>query len=413
MKIKTYLCLAGAFASLYGLSGCNEEESSGAPTPAAADTTTPVGVVNNYAFYLTPSYDSSVPYWFHLYSDFTKDCRVKYYPSSDPQGQTPDSFEASNDAYCILDVEELDLFFNSLSLNYNAPAGACKYVRLQNYGYYKYAPSPKVYDGSSFTLNVATLDGVITSVSGSGADAAQFTFNALTGEVYCGSNYSSQGGPNCCEGIYTRTDTSSTTMDAGPPAVVTTAPPVSYPVDLGGQQANCLGGPVATGTRDRHGWPMVKYIKADTTGVNASEKYESPISLRLNSDLYLANYVYNTATPLVAPVPGTYTFPKAIQPPAASFKSYKGTGSALPSYPYYELLCLDGAEDVRARIRIAVRAWDKVSAFTAKVNPYTAGNPPETNWPGEPYHDRSVWADVLLGDAPASVPANDWASYWE
>ncbi|OFZ20547.1 MAG: hypothetical protein A2X94_10995 [Bdellovibrionales bacterium GWB1_55_8] len=325
-------------------------------------------------FYVDAIVADGVDYYFHEQSAFENNpCKVI-------QGET---VAAKTDIFCILDVAELDLYYNKFGLNYNAPPGMCKYTELVGYSYYAYEPSPP---GLDVTISATYLDGSLTAAS---SDNAAVSLDVSTNALTCTYDYTSDSGPNCCEGLVTIDSTytfSPVTGDhdddpATPDTTVIPAP-VSQPgasTSLGGKRSACLNGP---GTLDifpkdaKSGYPRDLLTKAEVEGVNGLFEIPSSIEKDMASTVYVANYFNPTSFGGVGS-----TFPQAAGvKPTALLK------------PFYQFGCLNSAWEYVARIRLLVRSWDRVDNFTAQSNPYSAGNEGQFD---TALHDRSVWEDFL------------------
>jgi hypothetical protein len=352
------LALTAQLAVATALSGCEvKNNATTTPSPSPVSTgITPVGQVSETGFYVEAITASSISYYLHQQSDFNTKCQVLKSETSITQ----------RDIFCILDMQELDLYHQELKLNFNSPAGMCPYVRVRPYWFYDFQPS-----GGSITRSATITDGLVTSQPAQG----DVSIDSSGTVKYCSYDYTSGDGPNCCEGqliLTTITTPAPTATSTPPPSVTTTV------TKLGGKVANCIAGPGADFQTGPTGFPVtLDYLTGDS-GVNEVLNIERPFAKTRNTNLYRSNYFPLTAT---TDFPAnTSDIPTAM----------KGPTGALQANPYYEFGCLDEAADYIARIRLVIRSWDSIEEFTSKSNPYSSGNEPQY---GSPWHDKGVWKD--------------------
>lgn len=274
---------------------------------------------------------------------FTKPCQIL---------EGTDDTTADADITCIVEGEELDLWFNGMELNYNIPPSMCSYFTVSSYYYY----TAEAGVGGTANSYSVQLDGTFTNLSPAlpvdpktGKPACKYVYPTLTGDL-----------KNCCTGNYVTTVTTLQSPIPDPESTVTPAPiitpdPIISKVSAswGGSAANCLGGPALDfGTKDEKGFPQGTIEMSDGKGANGVLKIEAPFKKNYLSNTYVANYF----DPLNIPPPRIR--PRAIEA------------------PYYEFKCLDRAFDIKARIKVQVREWDEVSEFNLSHlgNPNTGGN---------------------------------------
>ncbi|MEO5970051.1 MAG: hypothetical protein ABIQ95_08995 [Bdellovibrionia bacterium] len=249
---------------------------------------------------------------------FTKPCQI-----------LPTTLNTSPDAdiKCIVEGEELDLWFNGMELNYNIPPALCSYFTVDSYYYYAAQPGK----GPTATSYTIQLDGTTTNTS----PAYPVTSD---GKPACKYNYE---GRNCCEGKYVATV--STVQPAPSPAITST-----ISGDWGGKASNCLSGPALDfGSKGTTGYPQGTIALVEGKGANGVLKITAPAKKSLKSNIYVANYFDP------APLP-TPKMPTAMAAQAGGFGA---------TSPYYKFSCLDRAFDIRARIRVQIREWNEVSEF--------------------------------------------------
>lgn len=364
------------------VSGCKSTLSSStnpvdtAPPPAE----TPVGVVNEGSFYVQPVVAKTVSTFFHEQSDLSKICEVKV-------GETD---LTKKDIFCILDMQELDLYHQSLDLNFNSPSTMCPYVRITPYWFYDYEPPHgKINQTATITKDVSGA--TITYGGTEGSQTIDNTYHPVsvdsTGAVSsCRYDYTLGEGPNCCEGTLSVTITDNT---ATPPAVTQSTNA------LGGEITNCINGPGKDFLVNDKNYPIPQDIPTALSGVNDKLTLLAPASLNRSGNLYRANYFKPTdyTGNVTDEFSSSVVAPLAVRGPASIPRS--GT-------PYYHFACVDSAGDYIARIRVLIRSWDTMVDFTAKNNPYNSGS--ETNFPDQYWHDKLIWKDLFDGSGAEVYP---------
>jgi hypothetical protein len=401
-----------------GLSACDGSYSPGAvvsangtnanPTPVSSVTTSNGGIVcgdNAFCVNVVPPKDTTMI--LHADGNYTQPC----------------SLSAGQDVACILDADELDLYAQGMTLNYNVPAGMCSYMLMQPYFYYAYQPG---YGPKSVNLTVDPTTGAVTETdSGDGYPSANTatTTKVTVQQPYsttplCSADYTLQGGPNCCGGNYTLT-----VIQGGTPTVTTAS--------WGGNPNNCLTGPamatqtpeVAPSGNPINGYPKATLFTLDGNSLNSTYTVASPLSQGLGSNVYVSNFWQSGVTnnyPLTA-YNSAAGAPNAMQGPglnAAVYSSGCYHPSAAPAgdyictgNPWYEFDCLDAAQDNVARIRVMVRSWTYEANFqnfiaTQNNSPATGTYNywgPEPLFPDQPIEDKQTWVTPYSGTLGAGV----------
>ncbi|NUM88251.1 MAG: hypothetical protein HUU37_03515 [Bdellovibrionales bacterium] len=278
---------------------------------------------------------------------------------------------ASANYLCVLEIEELDLYFNALQLQVHIPTSSCEYYRLEPYSFWAWEPGAGPTTASYDIYEDGTLNNRVN------VDA--------NGNVQCSYDYSGSGGPNCCHGSYTLTvrtenDNNGTAGD-GP--FDTTITPSTH----SGSETNCLAGQgrSLTGTLGEWGWVRNGYpwrFGGDISGTGVNTTVTLPATRTITSptatlsNLWLSNYINPTAAP------------------AAMTKSSDLVAYYTPNIAY-KVECLDAAEEVQGRIALLIREWDEG---------ISSGGDPDTGYGGAyeppPYdtefiNDRYDWNDVV------------------
>jgi hypothetical protein len=298
-------------------------------------------------------------------TNFTTDCRILSSATGDDR-----------DIFCIAEVEELDLFFSSMKLQFHVPPSMCSYARFMPYHFWAYEAGA----GPASTSHEVLADGSVNDV-----------LNTLNGVPQC--DYKYEDGPNCCTGDYTRTITtyaSDGTFDV-----------VSTEDSWGGNPATCLSGPALSNQWRAYigadGFPMARLDYVVGTGANNTFTIDAAINSTFNSsqvmrnNLWAANF-YNPSDHPSGSGPGYVAAgvdgdrPVALRIP----DTVSGTDIYMPEDSYI-LSCLDRADEVLARIRLMIRDWNQ--------NPIASGGDPDTTgtdpgFPDDSLNDRLDWLDI-------------------
>lgn len=318
-----------------------EPTATAAPSPAPSPTSSPSFPPGDdtAGFYVDVVANSYYDYAVHEESAFTKACQVV-------------STDVDKDINCIIEAEELDLYFHGITLDYNVPSTLCAYVKIAPPWFYAKEPGN---GATSISYNIK--DGAVSSVVVTPAGSATVSNN---GTIRCKYDYSSSGGSNCCEGSYDLT-VNSWNPDTLAYDITTTATGNAW----GGLQSNCTAGPgVDTQEIDSLGFPFPSLYYVEGTGIHEQYTVVSALSKRHSTNLYAANYFTG----------GT---PTAFATPA--------NGGYRAGQTYYDFTCYDRANEEKARIRVMVREWNDDAEFLKG----TLGN-----WDSGD-NDFADWADTL------------------
>jgi hypothetical protein len=356
-------------------------------------------VSNSDGFYLravvNPNYSTVTHRSDSLYTDpntgkqgnsFTYDvpCTVPDGTQANAPGADPTKFDIN----CIVEMEELDMYFNGITLQYNVPSDMCTYFRYQTPYFFKFAPGY----GPPTAKSSVDANGNITDIA-----------NTIDGVPYCPFDYSSSSGggttgPNCCFGTYTlvQVTTSGTTFSPNTP--------------WGGSYADCLDGPAMdTQTKTTLGFPEPSLAYVSGSGVNSTYVVASPISKTYSGNVFTANYFDHTGA-----TPNAFNPANGNTPPTAGVLGpYTGFQIPVQTESYFNFECLDRDDEIQARIRLSIRSWDK--AGLSNILGTQPGGPPSSYGPTtgtapyfypDPYHDYSIWYDF-----PNTPSSNYQAGY--
>ncbi|MGE4133268.1 MAG: hypothetical protein AB7F86_16615 [Bdellovibrionales bacterium] len=346
-----------AWATFIAGCGGGESNSTGVPDPSPTPTPTPSppsdpgsappDTVNNLGFYVKVIDDGKFLNYMTKNSTFNTSCLVS---PTDP---------TNTDLNCIADIQEGDLFYHPLKLNYNVSPNMCTYLRITPYYYYNFESGT---GPSAITLNIFATNGTSTvtgcSVTGSqGTNAActgnsEVTINTSNQKYSCIYDRSGSDQPNCCFGNYTFTKVI-TGEGAGTDV---------QNLNWGGSIKDCLGGPgIHSWTHhSKAGWPQSELNFTDKTGLNETWTIESPIKRVLTTNFSVANYHGGNVNHGhdAFYIAGTSNLPYAIEP----MDDRDGT-SMTTTNASYKFECLDQAHEVKHRIQLYVREWDTYANF--------------------------------------------------
>jgi hypothetical protein len=365
--------------------GCQNQNVGGGPasTTSTVTTTTPPPTSNGgvscagNTFCINVNEPVQTTQVLHLDGNYTQPCNIS----------------AGQDAACILESAEEDLYWQGTTLAFNVPAGMCPYFRFTPYFYYQYQPgvgpvgvSTNTDASGNVTLTNVTYPGGITGVITGGTQAsppagsppALSPVTLFGGSLQCGSDYSQNTpvGPNCCGGHFALI------------SVVAGSPTTTATETWGGNPNNCLAGPaIDTQKLSANGYPESSQYTLDGVGLNSTYVIQAPgqrTSVQLSSNAYISNYWVSTATPtgtgnsyplvasggftgaplaLVGPLLSSATPP--VDPGCSPFGNNGDvfcTGN-----PWYQFECLDQAEDLIGRVRVMIRSWTSEAQFSGFV----------------------------------------------
>lgn len=296
-------------------------------TPGTTPTTPTTGAGAASGMWMKVTTGQKGNFYEHLLGDYNTPCKIDSLSS------------ASVDLKCVIDVPEEDLFYWGMKFTWNVPPSMCTYAIFRPYYFENWQVA---YGPSSITYYV-DASGAIGSAGGAGTVSGGLPAGlGSDGTPLCAYNYTSQLGPNCCLGEYFITKNVYT---AG--AWVATTTKGAW----GGKASTCMAGPAMdTQTKTKDGFPTSDIYAVEGVGVQSTYSPPTPLSKLTFASVLLANY-YTT------------------QPTALSSAIVSPTES-------YQVLCLDPAGEVKARIRLYIQDWNQYSEWQSKGNPNTIGVEP-------------------------------------
>jgi hypothetical protein len=335
--------------------------------------------------------------------------------SKNGDGSTACKAEAGEDAFCVVDMPELDMFFRGFTMNDALPGDMCEYRRFVPY-FYNIAPvgvNPGAVfyeedsDGVLITPATAVPAGVGATadiwynIAGRWYTHAQLYGAAATSkdDLRCPFDYTDIfiNGRNCCPGFYTLMVRSNGEVNNTPST------------EWGGSLANCFEGP----GMDSYAYKYEDELPADLItavdpddGLLGTFEVTAPIEkVELDQpQIYAANYYKSSEHS--GSVPGAL----------AVIQSYRNWGSSA----HYVYECLDAYHEVVARIRVVAREWNLVAEYEKLIAGTSANSDSEgqetdpTNSeadsetePTSPYNDYCDWRDIEEADDGLSYSCDD------
>lgn len=332
---------------------------------------------------------------------------------------------------CLVEINELDIFFHGLELEINTPPKMCTYLALDNYWYYNYEVG-KGATSVAITQNV-DLSGVSTwTCTSSGADCSdnsELNFDVGTGIVSCVYDYTSFNAPNCCLGKY-NLNTRLITQVAGDPTATPPIPPSqtvdseSSTVEWGGDLVQCSSGPGMSSEwelTEVDGLLLPKRALYDVRagGIKTKIKILEPIKQSSLGNVFAANFYSGLLDPSAPSIQHPHFHEATIggrlvqtKLPQAVAPLVDRSGDVLPlANDAYRALCLDEDYEILQQINVYIREWNTLDKYTQYVTDITditpfpdiIGNEDGTSCgyftSGSECNDKRDWDD-LVGTYP-------------
>lgn len=326
----------------------------------------------------------------HKYGDsrINRRCRIS---ATDIKNFAADSASVNGaavlDVRCFLEGDEEDLYLNKLKLLASAGSGVCEYIQVYPYSFWQWQPAQ---------TPAGTL---YTEQSGCIANAA------WTSADNCAGNHENDGGPNCDAGNFSVTS-EVYALDAASACVLTSTATTTK--ECGGKKTNCLKGPIRNiGLTDAEIIAGARStVTAAVNGATVISTFNSPVESLDSTNLRVANGSINSAcTNSNTDADNWTTFLDANKVGATP-----NSPLAFGANPYYTINCLDSAHDIKARIRIVVRDWNKTFKLSSDIDldePGGAGAPTLMNKTGlnfgVDFNNRNDWDDDYTGTGAAAI----------
>jgi hypothetical protein len=358
--------------------GCGgEEEKKGTITLPSTEDPDPVFL----DFKVQTNLPVHVPHYLHRSSGdsdtWSTACRI-------PQNAAP-----RTQINCLLEINELDLWYQSFEFRVEIPPNMCEYVVPYGFWFFQYEPRIT----STANVTITDTDGVITTNLAPDNDEIELFYDdSGAPQLKCLFDYSDSNGPNCCSGKTRVTEITFDTPEGGTIPEETNRS--TRTIDWGGKIGNCAVGPGAFSENapsrtekqnlptypvfdTKLGRTLVMKMPAPMTGGDSDNAY--------NTNGYSANWRINSGT---SPVPAPMNFPPL------------GLGN-----PDYVWSCVDGAFEEKARITLQVREWNTYAEFIKRG--VGSPNPDASTAPGESeandFWDWDDFIDNLLNAYPGPL----------
>jgi hypothetical protein len=339
---------------------------------------------------------------------------------------------ASEDVVCWLDVEERDLFHFGTRLALYLRPQVCDYLGFRPPSFWQYKP------GRTDPTKASARIQVIGSIDEDCSTLAKTTYPDMIDPEnmpkMCNYDYSDREppGPNCDTGAYHVTTVNFAEED-GTGCVDMS---VEGDVKCEGVYQSCYGGTGAESDYlDSKGWPTELIYKTYDEGFDNSTDpwiFEAPTEKGFYTNRYITNYFRMCTDQPTLPHPHTYRtstndnsclymfmqeppLPTEPDSPLGPWR-HLDVASKARVHPYYSFTCYDHAFDVRGRIRLIVREWDRefdiTNSYVTKGYPdfgdsmtklhdagATPGSDESDNTGGNTYmQDLGAWNDYLDWD---------------
>lgn len=278
---------------------------------------------------------------------------------------------AALDIGCNLEAEERDLYYTALKLSATVGPGVCEYVSFTPFSFWKYPPYK-----TKRTIHVRNNCSATASTPGSLTELPKV-------EDYCLGNYANNEDedekPNCDEGAITVQNW--TSAIPGDPCATST----TQTIQCGGKKSACLAGPVTsviTNTVDLDNGIRAMHLPS-YAGATTEWEIASPFSKLDITNLRNANGIVNNACSSTrADASAWANLQKSTHPTSSPFGGES---------PFYEFHCVDAANDLKARIRVTIRDWDR----TFKISDRLTENVPGLGAPAIIASNRLMNADPV------------------
>lgn len=326
------------------IASCGKEPVAEEASDSASTIENPeLGVIQEDTFYVRLFDEGKFPFYMSKMGDFKTKCSI----ASGTSAQSLD---------CVLDINELDLYFHGISFQYNVPSGQCSYVQFNTYWYYNFEVG---YGPSSFIrYETKDEDGRLTSSScnidgNTVANCIGVEATYADSGAKCKYDYSASGGPNCCMGTYTLTTTTTT-----PTGTTSTSAALGW----GGNIRECIGGAGKTDWSEynKAGYPLGRLYFTPIKGINERYDVKPPIkSSNAESSFPIANmYTSSKHTHSGYIDVRSSSVPYIIDP--IDDRSGTPLYSGVPAYTWS---CLDRNYELINQIRVYVREWNTNNEF--------------------------------------------------
>jgi hypothetical protein len=306
------------------------------------------------------------------------------------------------DIRCFLDGQEEDIYLKKIKFNALSGPGVCEYVQYAPYYFQQYSALQTTTAGTS-----SKYPAVLTVHTGCGNETPP------TANV-CESNYTADGGPNCDEGAIQYNEV---LMSANPTTGVCNISATTVPrtVNCGGKAQNCFAGPITDVlSLDQIGKGLRSIISNSFNGLDYTWTLSAPGDTLDFTNIRVANGTINNRCSMATDVGDVVAWKTAMTSVNGTISplGMKGLKASRPSSnPYYEFNCLNAAKEIKARIRVIVRDWDKSFKINEGIDNYNgvfATQPANMNLYGTGgpmglYNNYTDWDDTYAYDSLGNI----------
>lgn len=287
------------------------------------------------------------------------------------------------DIRCFMDVEEQDLFQIKMKLQMAAGPGVCEYVQYTPFAFNQFSPMQSTDVSGKYPSVVTVRSGCAVSGVAPTADLCDGNYSAIN-EDY----------PDCDEGHLTY-NTEVWEDSTGSCIVDPLQTKTGLKIECAGKKIKCIAGPVRDlfdETNIQLGFRSV--ISAASTGYSNTFTHESPINRGYKSNLGIANGIVNNQCSASNDHVNNWT--DKVYDPNVMTSITNPLGA---ENPFYDFACVDSAQEIKARIRIVVRDWNRAFEISDGVDnqdylaPAAFMNTAAMDPFGSSYNDRKDWDD--------------------
>jgi hypothetical protein len=465
---------------------CNEKVSPELQDANSSTTVNDTEVPDEYYFEVTNESATLLNYKIHKTGAGNRNakCRIsKNIPLANSlyaNGADPDS-----DITCFFEAEELSLYHGGFSFGLSASKNTCDYVAYSPFSFYNRMPG----NSSTTITKVTCADASISAAQvqaivpynttagtaldcnnnylDDGVTSNRAAFTVESDEDLCRFNYKTGDEEQCDIGVITINEYAISLDEDGNP--ITEITPST--LECGGEHYNCVRGPIRDFTTE-----FSRYAEIFSTELNADFStqfdYASPISQgflnheyanfrrnlaslsinysthsngstdynnsfggvkdftpmildRYSSNLDLSNSTLISDSNILIRNGANHTIQITESLAAEAYMGLGFQGWARTS-PFYNFYCLDNAFDIKARIRVMIRDWDRVFPDSSNIelisdinlstgarqDVFNQFEIPDDQDIFNEYNDRRDWDDFLLMKMPTSTTWEPTAGFF-
>lgn len=343
------------------------------------------------------------------------------------------------DITCFLEGGELDIYDLGVKVQAAAGPSVCEFINYEPYYFMQYKPAKTantsfaVMDSVSCDFSAMNQGDIYLNSALAVADipdGTDFDFKGAASRIsvdsekdLCQALYE-DGSINCDTGKVTFTTYSVGTdlndSDADPDTIDSEC---SYTetgtrvVQCSGKISACIGGPIKDLLTDQQISDGIRYkITPSNSGIAEEYAISSPSTLGHDTNKYIVNEFtnYQCTTPGAASQylinsDGLINYANEVNTIADYIDPVKG------SNPFYTFNCLDSAREIKARVRLIIREWDRNFKQEDQIDSFIPGNvlrnTDASDLLGNPYNEYFDWtngklADSGLGHTPSYTACN-------